>query len=500
MKNKFYITTPIYYVNDRPHIGHALTCIASDVIARYNRRQGKDVVFLTGTAEHGDKIFGSAEKAGMEIQQFVDENAAKFSYAWKNLKITHDDFIRTTEERHEKAVNLFFNKLKESSQIYEGEYKGLYCVGHEAFVKEIDLVDGLCPDHKTKPETLKEKNWFFKLSKYQKELKEKITNDEFKIDPIARKNEILSFIDRGLEDIAISRQNVKFAIPLPWDDEQTIYVWLDELFNYCTAVGYESDRAMFDKYWPADVHVIGKDIIKFHCIIWPALLLAIGEELPKRVYAHGFFTVNGDKMSKTIGNVIDPNVWVKKYGADVVRYFLLREVPFGQDGDVSEKKLEERYNGDLANGLGNLIQRVATLIENNLTGEIFYKKEELDRLSNEDEMIFERFLNDSDYRDHIDNFELHRALEDIFNKISVANKFIDDKKPWVEVKEDPERFLVTMTVLVGMIHRIAWLLQPFIPETTDKIFEIFSSPKTKDIEENHKFFIKKGDPLFPRIS
>ncbi|HYC79993.1 MAG TPA: methionine--tRNA ligase, partial [Candidatus Binatia bacterium] len=361
-KRKFYITTPIYYVNAKPHIGSAYTTIAADVLARLHRLLGHETLFLTGTDEHGAKIAEAAQAAGKKPQEFVDEVSAQFSLAWDILSIAPDDFIRTTEPRHKAAVKIFLEKLKESGKLYEGEYEGLYCVGHEAFIKESDLVDGVCPDHKTKPELLKEKNWFFKLSDYQDILKKRIESDEIQIWPQARKNEVLSFISQGLEDTAISRPNVKWGIPLPWDENQTAYVWVEALFNYCSAIGYGADDERYKKFWPADIHLMGKDIIKFHCVIWPALLLAIKEPTPKAIYANGFFTSGGQKMSKSLGNVIDPVEWAQKYGPDAVRYFVLREVPFGQDGDVSEEKFLARYNGDLANGLGNLFSRLTNMV------------------------------------------------------------------------------------------------------------------------------------------
>src|SRR3989338_4788101 len=305
-RKKFYITTPIYYVNDKPHIGSSYTTIAADVAARLHRQLGEEVYFLTGTAEHGSKIAESAEKAGKDPQAFVNEMSAKFSMAWDILGVAPDDFIRTTEERHTKAVNLFFNKLKESGKVYEGIYEGWYCVGCESFKKESELIAGVCPLHNRKPDWVKEKNWFFKLSEYGPVLLDKIEKQEMRIRPEGRKNEIVSFIKQGLEDIAISRRTAKFALPLPWDSEQTIYVWLDELFNYCSAICYENNPEQFKKFWPADYHLVGKDIIKFHCVIWPALLLAIGEQAPSAVFAHGFFTFGGQKMRKTLGNVIDP--------------------------------------------------------------------------------------------------------------------------------------------------------------------------------------------------
>jgi methionyl-tRNA synthetase len=474
-KKKFYITTPIYYVNDKPHIGHAYTTIAADVLARLHRLLGEDVFFLTGTDEHGAKIAAAAEKAGKTPQEFVDEISAKYSLTWDLLDISHDDFIRTTEDRHKKAVTVFLNKLKDSGKIYEGEYEGLYCVGHEAFIKESELVDGLCPEHKLRPELVKEKNWFFKLSDYQKILEEKIQDGDFVIQPQTRKNEVLSFIKSGLEDIAISRPNVKWGIPVPWDPNQTIYVWVDALFNYCSAIGYESDQEKFKKYWPADIHMVGKEIIKFHCVIWPALLLAIKEELPKAVFANGFFTVAGEKISKTIGNVIDPADWVSKYGSDAVRYFVLREVPFGQDGDVSEEKLKARYNGDLANGLGNLFSRVCDMIEKYLDGRVDDLEASPKDLSRASEAFY--------------NLNFSEGLVAIWEEIAWANQLIDKSKPWELVKEHPEKVKELLLNLAALLSDIALKLSPVLPETSDKIRKVLESGE-----------IKKPEPLFKKIS
>jgi methionyl-tRNA synthetase len=473
-KKKFYITTPIYYVNDKPHIGSAYTTIAADVLARLHRQLGEDVFFLTGTAEHGDKIAASADKAGKEIQEFVDEYSAKFSLAWDTLNIAPDDFIRTTEPRHAEAVKKFFTKLKESGKVYEGEYVGLYCVGHEAFIKESELVDGLCPDHKTKPETVKEKNWFFKLSDYAEILTEKIESGELTIRPNSRRNEILSFIKQGLEDISISRPKAKFALPLPWDESQRIYVWMDELFNYCTAVGYDSDRERFDHYWPVDVHLVGKDIIKFHCIIWPALLLAIGEKVPQTVFAHGFFTVNGQKMSKTLGNVIDPVELAQKYGPDAVRYFLLREVPFGQDGDVSEEKLKARYNGDLANGLGNLFSRTTNMIEKYLDGDI----PEFVASPKDLTEAWEAF----------NSLNFSEGLVKIWEEIAWANQLIDKAKPWELVKEHPDKVRELLLNLAALLYDIGQKLAPILPDTANKIRQVLESGD-----------IKKPESLFQKM-
>ncbi|MBI4049773.1 MAG: methionine--tRNA ligase [Candidatus Doudnabacteria bacterium] len=474
-RKKFYITTPIYYVNDKPHIGHAYTTIAADVLARLHRQLGDDTWFLTGTDEHGANIAKAAEKKGKDVKEFVDEVSAKFSFAWDQLGIAPDDFIRTTESRHERAVNIFLNKLKESGKIYEGEYEGLYCVPHEAFIKESDLVNGLCPDHKLKPERIREKNWFFKLSEYQSEILELVDSGKLLIQPATRKNEVLAFIQQGLEDIAISRPNVKWGIPLPWDSNQTVYVWVEALFNYCSAIGYGFDEEKFRKYWPADVQVMAKDIIKFHCIIWPALLLAIGEEPPREIFAHGFFTVDGQKISKTIGNVIDPNEWVDKYGADAVRYFLLREVPFGQDGDVSEQKLKTRYNADLANGLGNLFSRVTTMIEKYLDGDVgeFIKSP--------------RDL--SEVSESFNRLEFDKGLVEVWETISWADNLIEQSKPWELVKTEPAKVKELLVNLAALLYDIALKLSPVMPETAQIIKSALESEK----------ITKPAQPLFPKI-
>src|SRR3989344_1895241 len=358
---KFYITTAIAYTNARPHLGHALEFIQADVLARYHRLAGDDTWFLTGTDEHGTKIARAAEAAGKPEQEFVDEITKAFINLDEKLNISNDDFIRTTDRnRHWPAVIKLWNKLVENGDLYKKEYEGLYCVGHEAFIKKSELVDGFCPIYKTEPEKIKEENWFFKLSKYKKEIKERIKSDELRIVPESRKNELLNLLDDA-EDVSFSRpsKDLKWGIPVPGDDTQTMYVWADALTNYISAVGYADETEQFKKYWPVDVHLIGKDILRFHALYWPAMLLSAGLDLPKAIYVHGFITVEGEKMSKTVGNVIDPFELIEKYGSDVVRYFLLREIPSTEDGDFSFKKLEDRYNGDLANGLGNLVQRVA---------------------------------------------------------------------------------------------------------------------------------------------
>ena len=358
-------------------------------------------------------------------------------------------------------------------------------------MKKSDLVDGLCPLHKTEPEKIEEENWFFKLTKYKNEVKNKVENDELKIVPALRKNEILNLFDDA-EDISFSRpsKDIKWGVPVPGDDSQTMYVWADALTNYISALGYGNDEAPFKKYWPADIHLVGKDILRFHAMIWPTMLLSAELPLPKSIYVHGFITVDGEKMSKTIGNIVDPFALVDKYGSEVVRYFLLREIPSGDDGDFSYKKLEERYNGDLANGLGNLVQRVATLIDDKLDGELIYKNKKCKV----------KCVNLESYEKAIREFRLHDALGEIWKLIAEANRYVDERKPWIEAKENPSGFLETMTGLVYTINRISWMLQPFMPETSKKISDTFGNEVTRSIPDEYKFVVKKGEPLFLRLN
>lgn len=472
---KYYITTAIDYINGKPHIGHSYEKVASDVLARLHRLNGDQVFFLTGTDEHGKKNADAAKKLGLDEQAYADEYHRYFKSTWDNLEVTYDRFIRTTDADHIKVVEDIFNKIHEAGYFYEKEYEGWYCVGHEAFITEKDLVNGLCPEHQTKPEYTKEKNWFFKVSAFTEIIKEKIEGGDFKIWPEERKKEVLSLLDQGFHDVAISRPSVKWGIALPWDQEQTIYVWVDALINYISGVGYIEDKELFKKFWPADWHVIGKDILKFHCIIWPAMLLAAKIELPKGVCAHGYLTVGNQKISKTIGNVIDPNEWVAKYGADAVRYFLMKEIAFGQDGDVSEEKLKARYDGELANGLGNLISRLTNMIEKYCHGEVPHHVEADNKL----EEVFAL----------VDGFHFHEALAKIWEAVAWANQYIDETKPWALAKEDKQEEIdEIISKLAAQVYVIAQKIAPFMPVTADKIRIAFESDE-----------IKKMEPLFPRV-
>lgn len=502
---KFFVTTPIYYVNAPPHIGSAYTTIAADVLARYHRQHGADIFFLTGTAEHGTKMAQHAAAGNQTPQAFVDKNAAYFQAAWHKLNIEYTDFIRTTEPRHARAVALFFERLKASGQIYEGEYEGLYCVGHEAFLKQSELdASGQCPDHQTVPQRITEKNWFFRLSAYTGTLKERITSSAFEIAPESRRHEVLAFIEQGLEDISISRQNVEWALPLPWDETQTIYVWLDELFNYCSAIGYGADEEKFRRYWPADLHLIGKDIIKFHCIIWPALLLAINEPLPKKVFAHGYFTVNGQKMSKTLGNIVDPLKVAAEYGVDALRYFLLRDIPFGSDGDFSHDRLRERYNADLANGLGNLVSRVLNMMEqSDFSPPGVYPPNWREGGVPAAEAAGEGVNLLARVNSHLANLAFDKALAAIWQAISAADELIEQKKPWQLAKSsappaapaealregrDKGELEGVLSHLYITLTRINQALAPFMPDTHQKLTTLLAARPLK----------KPAVPLFAR--
>jgi len=496
-KNKFYITTAIAYTNAEPHIGFALELLQADVLARYHHLIGDETYFLTGTDEHGSKIAQAAEKHGKDTQAFVDEIAETFIDLTKKLNISNDDFIRTSDQkRHWPAAQKIWRKLADSGDLYKKDYEGLYCVGCESLKKKSDLENGLCPIHKTEPQVVKEENWFFRLSNYTAIIKDKIQNDELKIVPASRKNEIINLLDDA-EDVSFSRptSTLKWGIPVPGDDTQTMYVWTDALTNYISAIGYVDKTEQFKKLWPADVHLIGKDILRFHAMYWPAILLSVGIDLPKAIYVHGFVTADGEKMSKSLGNVIDPKHLIEKYGVDVTRYFLLREIPSDGDGDFSYKKLEDRYNGDLANGLGNLVQRVATLIENNIEGKLEYDDKNIE--SKTWDMIFKNTW--PKYQSGIENFRLHESLIVIWDLVAYADRYVNDSKPWIIVKEDLQKFTAIMTNLVVTIHEITRFLWPIMPQTAKNIANVFGLPQEAEIPKGYKFIIKKDKPLFPRL-
>ena len=473
MENKkFYVSTPIYYSNGKPHIGSAYTSVAADVLARWYRIKGFKVYFQTGVDEHGLKMTKAAIAAGFnDVQSFCNRQAEIWNKAWQSLNISFDFFIRTTDKKHETFVTEFLEKLKERGEIYKGKYKGLYCVDCEEYKEPTDLLDGRCPLHNSLPIKIEEVNYFFKLSKYQQQLIEIIKTDKLKVEPKERKNEILGFLENEpLKDISISRKKVSWGIRIPWDKSQTVYCWVDALLNYLSGG---------KQYWPCDLHLIGKDILRFHTVLWPALLLAGGYPLPKRVYAHGFFTMQGAKMSKTTGNIVYIEDMVKKYKADALRYYLLKTIPFGRDGDFSEQSLKERYNADLANNLGNLVQRVSALLVKCVDGDL----EKVEAASKDLKMFG---LTDAWQKIDaaLEKLQFSEALSAIWQLIELANRYIEQKKPWVESAEQRK----TLGNLVEVIREIFGMLLPFMPETAQKGLEQFKGPK---IKISKPLFLKK---------
>ncbi len=491
MGKKFYITTAIDYVNGRPHIGHALEKIQADVLARYHRLKGDDVFFLTGTDENAQKNVLAAKEAGMPVFDFVAQNADIFKDLAKNLNISNDDFIQTAidKQRHWPGVVRLWDECKKSGDIYKKNYEGFYCVGCEAFLTEKDLTeDGLCPEHLKAPEKVVEENYFFRLSKYQAQLEKLIANDELRVVPEQRKNEVLSFIRSGLEDFSISRSAERmknWGVPVSGDETQIVYVWMDALSNYITALGYGGkDDSLFKKYWPADVHTIGKGITRFHAVFWPAMLLSAGVELPKTIFVHEYITVDGQKMSKSLGKVIDPIELVEKYGTDPVRYFFLREISPFHDGDFSYQRFEQRYNADLANGLGNLVSRVLTLAE-----KAFAEKEVEYGPDKEFSALFQETK--KNFEAKMEEFKFNEAIAVIWDLIGHCDQYVDKERPWE--KEDNEQILKNLLVA---LFQVALLLQPFLPETANKIF---SRLGVKPEDKFWRFKIKKSKALFPRL-
>jgi methionyl-tRNA synthetase len=471
MGKQFYITTPIYYVNDIPHIGHAYTTIAADVLARYRRLTGYDVFFLTGTDEHGEKVHRSATRQGLSPKELADRVVTRFQGLTPSLKISNDDFIRTSEARHYTSVQHLFRKSLEAGDIYLGEYEGWYCTPDESYWTDLQLVEGKCPECGRDVEKRKEPSYFFRLSKYQGPLLDLYEENRTFIQPDSRRNEVISFVAEGLNDLSLSRTSLSWGIPVPDGPGHVIYVWFDALTNYITGVGYPGDSETFSRYWPADVHLIGKDILRFHAVYWPAFLMSGGIEPPRRVFAHGWWTVEGQKMSKSLGNVVDPYEVTAKYGVDQVRYFLLREVPFGHDGDFSHSAMVHRINSDLANDFGNLLNRTLNMLTRYLGGRI-PRREKPD---NRDRRLIETIKDAvAAVEEHMEKLEFHKALASVWSIVGAANKYIDDTAPWSLAKE-PEKRDRLGTVLYTVLEslRIATILvSPFMPETAEKIWQI----------------------------
>jgi methionyl-tRNA synthetase len=474
-KMSFYITTSIAYTNAPPHIGFALELLQADVIARYNRQQQNDVFFLTGTDEHGDKIAKKAEEENKTPFDFVNEITEHYKDLTEKLNISNDDFIRTTDkEKHWDGVHKIWKKIKENDDIYKKKYKGLYCSGCESFKKEKELVDGKCPDHDKEPEQIEEENYFFRLSKYQEKIKQLIETDEVKVIPENKKKEILNFINEGLEDISVSRNAdaLKWGIPVPDDDSQTLYVWIDALTNYISALGYGRDEENFKKYWPADVHCIGKDILRFHAVIWIGMLLSAGIETPKKILVHGHITSQGKKMSKTLGNVKDPFDLVERHGVDPVRYYLLREIPTVSDGDFSEERFTERYNADLADGIGNLSSRIISLSKTPHC----HSREGGNPL-NESPAIPWLTTKQKEYHHLMQQLKISEAVEKIWEVIHLTDRYIEKEKPW-EKKENSEE---VVNNLLQILETISEMLEPILPETSKQIKKQIETKQKKTL-------------------
>lgn len=507
-KKTFYITTPIYYPSGKLHIGHSYTTVAADTMARYKRMQGYDVFFLTGTDEHGQKIEDRAKESGVTPKQFVDEIVAGIKDMWKLLNISYDKFIRTTDDYHEAAVQKIFKKLYDQGDIYKGAYKGLYCTPCESFWTESQLKDGKCPDCGRDVQYAEEEAYFLRLSKYADRLVEYYDSHPDFIQPASRKNEMINnFIKPGLEDLCVSRTSFKWGIPVTFDPDHVVYVWLDALSNYITALGWGSeDDSNYKKYWPADIHLVGKEIVRFHTIIWPIMLMALGEPLPEKVYGHGWLLLEGGKMSKSKGNVVDPVVLCDRYGVDAIRYFLLREIPFGSDGVFTNEALISRINSDLANDLGNLVARTSAMVNKYFDGVL-----PAERLAGEfdGQLISMAKETKEKVEKYLDKLEFSTALTELFRLVSRTNKYIDETAPWTLAKNEADRprLAAVMYNLCESIRIISVLISPFLPDTGKTIAGILGEYEGCYTWESAGEFgllpdgakIAKASPMFPRI-
>ena len=505
-KKPFYITTPIYYPSAKLHIGHAYCTTIADAIARYKRLAGYDVFFLTGSDEHGQKIQRTAEAEGVTPLEYVDKIVAGFQDLWRRLNISNDDFLRTSEPRHQEVVQEFFRRIRDKGDIYKGEYTGLYCTQCESYWTELQLDEhGCCPDCHRPIEKVSEEAYFFKMSKYADKILKHIEDNPDFIVPTSRRNEMINFIKQGLEDLCVSRTSFDWGIPVPDDEKHVIYVWFDAVINYMTPLVKDPDK--LKKFWPADIHLVGKEIVRFHSIIWPCMLMAMDLPLPKQIYGHGWLVVEGDKMSKSKGNVVDPMLLSDEFGADAIRYFLLREITLGQDGGFSRDALINRINADLANDLGNLLHRTLNMINKFQGGTVLEAvgESEIDKSFKADAM-----QTVTEYKNLMDNIQLSEAIKKAWTFVSRANKYIDETMPWKLAKEETQKQTLanTMYNLVESLRIISIIISPFMPTTAQKIFEQlnldnFDSIQIEEVDKfglfpkDHK--INKPQQLFPRI-
>lgn len=508
-KEKFYITTPIYYPSDKLHIGHSYCTVATDTMARYKRLRGYDVMFLTGSDEHGQKIERIANSQGTTPKAYTDKVVATFKDLWQKLDISYDKFIRTTDDYHVKAVQKIFKKLYDQGDIYKSEYEGWYCTPCEAFYTEHQLVDGKCPDCGREVEKVKEESYFFRLSKYQDRIIKYMEENPEWLQPATRQNEMINnFLKPGLEDLAVSRTSFTWGIPVEFDKGHIVYVWIDALSNYITALGYGSDDdSLFKKYWPADVHVVGKEIVRFHSIIWPAMLMALDIPLPKKIFGHGWLVINGNKMSKSVGNIVDPFVLVEKYGVDAIRYFLLREIAFGQDGNFSNEALIQRINSDLANDLGNLVSRTAGMIEKYFGGTLPKEQKETEFDS---DLISVAKETAEKVEEKMEKMLFSDALNEIWTLIRRTNKYIDETQPWILIKDETKKDVLANALynVAESIRIVSIMIQPFMPNTPALIWKQIGIKEGEMTDWNsiknwgllgREVTVSKGDAIFPRI-
>jgi methionyl-tRNA synthetase len=508
-KSTFYVTTPIYYPNDVPHLGHAYTTVATDLVARHHRLRGEDVFFLTGTDEHGKKVPQAARDQGLEPQAFVDQMEPRWREVWERLDISYDDYIRTTEPRHERAVTKLLTAVHENGRddIYLGTYEGLYCVSCEAYYTEDELVDGMCPIHATPVEQMSEENYFFRLSAYQDRLLEHYEANEEAVQPDARRNEVLSLIKGGLRDFSISRTSFAWGVPLPWDPKHVCYVWFDALTNYITAAGYADDATRFERTWPVDIHFIGKDILRFHAIYWPAMLMAGGVEPPRQVWAHGFITVGGEKMSKSKLTGIHPFDLVDHFGVDAYRYYFLREIQFGQDGSFSWESMSDRYHADLANGLGNLASRVLAMIER------YFDAQVPESASPEPAGDLPATTRDAAgrYQDLMERVAVSQALGAVWDVVDRANGYLVEREPWALAEDQGRRGELASVLYAAAetLRVLAVLISPVMPSAAARLWEqlgIDEPLEAQRLPEAAEWGglrpgtkVRRGSSLFPRL-